>query len=105
MEKVSTIDISMQLIGISGDSKATALVAIKKAKSGDFDKAWELCNTAKEKLTEVHKIHAEIIQTEAAGKNYDINTLYIHAQDHFTSAMIINDLAENIIELYELNKK
>ncbi|WP_342268721.1 PTS lactose/cellobiose transporter subunit IIA [Spiroplasma endosymbiont of Aspidapion aeneum] len=99
--KVSTTDISMELISYSGESKATALKAIKFAKKGDFVEANKLIASAKEMILNVHRIHAEIIQTEASGKEYDINTLFIHAQDHFMSALTVNELAETIVILFE----
>ncbi|AHI53011.1 PTS lactose/cellobiose transporter subunit IIA [Spiroplasma culicicola] len=96
-----TVNISMELIGISGEAKGIALNALKKAKNKEIDKAEELASKAKTKLNEAHKLHAEIISREAQGENWDIKTLFIHAQDHFSNALVILDLLDYIIDLYK----
>lgn len=103
--KESTINISMELIGIASEAKGQALLGLKKAKLGDFQKAKELVKKAKFTILKAHKVHAEIIQGEAQGKDYEINTLFIHSQDHFTAGLVICDLVEHILEIYELIKE
>ncbi|WFG95862.1 PTS lactose/cellobiose transporter subunit IIA [Spiroplasma citri] len=67
--------------------------------------ARELINEAHQELTKVHKFHAELIQHEANGEQYPMTVLVVHAQDHFNSAIIILDLAEHLICLYERTGK
>ncbi|AGR42202.1 PTS lactose/cellobiose transporter subunit IIA [Spiroplasma diminutum] len=97
------INVSMELIATSGNAKSLGLSAINMAKEGDFEKSKETLKEAKLELNKVHKIHAELISDEAGGEKLDISLLFIHSQDHLTSAIIILDLAEHLINLYSLN--
>ncbi|ALD66529.1 PTS lactose/cellobiose transporter subunit IIA [Spiroplasma cantharicola] len=99
-----TIEISMELIGISGEAKGIAFLALKNAKSGCIVKAEELAIKAKSKLNEAHRLHAQIISREAQGESWDIKTLFIHSQDHFSNALVILELLDYIIDLYKGKK-
>jgi len=94
------VNISMELIATAGDAKSSALEAINFAKNQDAQKAHEKLAEAKEQLTKVHQIHGGLIMSEAAGEKYEISLLFVHAQDHLTSAIVILDLAEHLINLY-----
>jgi len=94
------VNISMELISIAGDAKSSALEAINIAKGQDEKKAREKLAEARQQLTKVHQIHGELIMSEAAGEKYELSLLFVHSQDHLTSAIVILDLAEHLINLY-----
>ncbi|WP_342259148.1 PTS lactose/cellobiose transporter subunit IIA [Spiroplasma endosymbiont of Dioctria linearis] len=94
------INVSMELIATSGTAKSLALSAINIAKNGDKEGAIKLISEAKIELNKVHNIHGDLISKEASGKKLDISLLFIHSQDHLTSAIIIMDLAEHLVNLY-----
>lgn len=96
-----TVEVSMELIAISGQAKSEALRALKLAKEGKIEEARKWSKQSIDTLHTAHKVHAEIISGEAQGKEWDIKTLFIHSQDHFTAALVITDLVEHIINLYE----
>lgn len=97
----NTINISMELIGIAGESRGYAMKALKEAKNGNIEEAEKTYSIAKQKINNAHKIHADIIFAEAQGNSIYINTLFIHAQDHFANALVTIDLLEYIIDLYK----
>ncbi|WP_339033360.1 PTS lactose/cellobiose transporter subunit IIA [Spiroplasma endosymbiont of Cantharis rufa] len=94
------INVSMELIATSGNAKSLALSAINIAKNGNIKEALKMILEAKVELNKVHNIHGDLIAKEASGKKLDISLLFIHSQDHLTSAIIIIDLAEHFIDLY-----
>ncbi|KAF5303740.1 hypothetical protein FQR65_LT18962 [Abscondita terminalis] len=94
------VNISMELIATSGSAKSMALGAINLAKDGKKDEANQMYIDAKKELTKVHQFHAELISKEASGEKFDMSLLFVHAQDHLTSAIIILDLAMHLINLY-----
>jgi cellobiose PTS system EIIA component len=96
-----TAQLSMQLISIAGDSIGINKVALQKAKKGKFEEAYKLLDKAREVLSNVHLVHADIIQKDAQGIEPYINTLFIHAQDHFANSLIYNDMAKYFVDIYE----
>ncbi|AVN58920.1 PTS lactose/cellobiose transporter subunit IIA [Mesoplasma florum] len=96
----NTLNVSIELIGVAGTAKSLALQAIKEAQKGDYQQSIKTLEDARTELTKVHKVHAELIGKEASGEKLDLSLLFIHSQDHLTSAIVILDLAEHIINLY-----
>lgn len=94
------VNISMELISTAGNAKGTALNAINIAQKGDLEGALTELKLAKQELTKVHKIHGDLIMREAGGESFQMSLLFVHAQDHLTSAIVILDLAEHMINLY-----
>ncbi|ALD66500.1 PTS lactose/cellobiose transporter subunit IIA [Spiroplasma cantharicola] len=94
------INVSMELIATAGTAKSMALSAITIAQKKNKKKALEMLSEAKLELNKVHNIHGDLIAQEAGGEKLDISLLFVHSQDHLTSAIIIIDLAEHLINLY-----
>lgn len=92
---------SFRLIAQAGDAKAEAMQAIKAAREGRFSEAEKLLKSAEEKNVKAHDIQFDLIQQESSGEPVDVNIILIHAQDHLTTAMIVQDMAEEMIELYK----
>lgn len=98
-------EIIMNLIVNGGDARSKAMMAIQSAKTGDIAKARELMTEASESLDKAHDYQTNLIQNEAAGNKVELSLLMIHAQDHLMNAMTVRDLAQEFIDMYELNKK
>lgn len=97
---------SFRLIAQAGDAKAEAMQAIKAAREGRFDEAEGLLKSTEEKNARAHDIQLELIQQESLGEPVEVNIILVHAQDHLTMAMVMQDIAEEMIELYKrLSKK
>ncbi|PQP78981.1 PTS cellobiose transporter subunit IIA [Spiroplasma sp. ChiS] len=106
MDKIEQlVNYSFSLITYGGNAKSLELKALAKAQTNEYGVARELINEAHQELTKVHKFHAELIQHEANGEQYPMTVLAVHPQDHFNSAIIILDLAEHLICLYERTGK
>ena len=105
MEILSKEQIVMELIVNSGDARSKAMGAIKIAKKGDLQAARAKIKEANAALNKAHNIQTSLIQGEAAGEEFQINLLMIHAQDHLMNAITIRDLALEVLDIYEEVRK
>lgn len=94
--------ISIQIITHAGNARSKCFEAIKSSKSGDFNQSSELMAEAQLSFTEAHKIHAQLIQREAAGESVIMTLLLSHAEDQLMHAEISRDMANEIIDLHKL---
>ncbi|NWQ43511.1 PTS lactose/cellobiose transporter subunit IIA [Bacillus sp. EB106-08-02-XG196] len=74
-------------------------------RSGQFDKAEQKLNEAKQELNKAHRFQTELIKKESGGDTYDIRIILVHAQDHLMNAMTLKDMAVEIIDLRREIKK
>ena len=98
MEK---IDVAMGLIAGAGDSRSYCMEAIDCARDGEFDEARDLLKKAVNAMIETHEIQTDLIREEMEGRGEAVSLLMVHAQDHLNLALIMRDLAEEFIVLYE----
>lgn len=91
----------MGLIVNAGNAKSDAMEAIQAAKKGDFDTAHEKIKSADKSLLEAHHSQTSLLADEASGKPMNLTLLAVHSQDHLMTSITFNDLAKEIIELYE----
>jgi PTS system cellobiose-specific IIA component len=99
---MSGIETAMTLIAGAGESRSLAAEAIAQARESDFVAARESLEKAKEAMVAVHETQTDLIRQEMTGNGGEnISLLMIHAQDHLTTAMLMRELAEEFILLYE----
>lgn len=98
-------EIALQLIMSAGDAKADSMSAIKAARAGDFEAAADLLQKAEGKMRDAHQLQINLIQQEAGGQPVEVNIILVHAQDHLTMAMTAQDMAEEMIQLYQMIHK
>ena len=89
--------ISFQIISTVGTARSCYIEAMKASRTGNFDEAERLLKEGQEAFTEGHRIHAQLLQTEAQGEHVNINLLLIHAEDQLMSAENFKILAEEFI--------
>ncbi|MCD8842124.1 PTS lactose/cellobiose transporter subunit IIA [Staphylococcus arlettae] len=105
MAEDKSISQAMQLIAFGGDAKSHAMEAIHAAKKGDFQSAHTKIQAAEQSLLSAHNAQTEMLTAEAQGDVQAITLLTVHSQDHLMTAITFNDLAKEIIELYEIIQK
>ena len=91
----------MGMIMHGGDAKSSSLEAIQAAKSGDFEGAIDLIESAEEALIKAQKSHSKLLTKEASEDDVELSLLMIHGQDHLMTAIAFKDLAKEIIEVYK----
>ena len=93
--------IFINLIVNAGSARSSAIEAIQYAKAGDMEKANESLQQAKESVNEAHHSQTEMIQAEIRGEKTPLNLLMVHAQDHLMTSLVVIDLAQEFIDIYE----
>ena len=101
MADEKNLELAMSLIANGGDARSQAMLAIKAAKSGDFEKSLLHLDQAKRSLVVAHKHQTDLLVAEANDQAGELTLLMIHAQDHLMNAMTVNDLAIEMVELYQ----
>lgn len=93
-------ELVMNLVVEGGNARSLAMEAIQEAKKGNLDRADELLKECDAALVEAHNAQTDMIQAEIRGKHIPVMLLMVHAQDHLMDAMVVKDLATEIVDLY-----
>jgi len=95
------IEVAMGLIAGAGDSRSYCMEAIESARDGNFGEAKELIGKAVGAMVETHETQTDLIREEMEGVGEPVSLLMVHAQDHLNLALIMRDIAEEFITMYE----
>ena len=101
MDENLTDAIVMNLVVNGGDARSLAMEAIELAQQGQFDEADAKIAAAHETINAAHNFQTELVQTEINGGSVPMSLLMCHGQDHLMTAMVVIDLAEKFIEVYQ----
>ena len=93
--------IVMNLVVNSGEARSIAMEAIELARQGQFEEAAAKIAEARETINAAHNFQTELVQKEINNDPVPMSLLMCHGQDHLMTAMLCQDLAEEIINLYE----
>lgn len=96
-----SLELAMGLIAGAGDSRAYCFEAIEAAKEGDFDGAKASIKEAVSAMIETHETQTQLIRDEMEGNAHAVSLLMVHAQDHLNLALVMRDVAEELINIYE----
>lgn len=94
-------ELVMSLVVEGGNARSLAMEAIHEAKEGNFNEAERMLQECGTALNEAHETQTALIQAEIRGEEVKVMLLMVHAQDHFMDAMVVKDLAEEIINIYK----
>lgn len=94
--------ISFGIIANAGVARSLAFEALAKARKGDFDGAHDLLDQSKASSLEAHHQQTELISNEARGNHTPVDVMLVHAQDHLMTAMLAQELIEELVRLYEV---
>ncbi len=89
------------IIAQAGDARSKAFGALEEAKAGNFEAAEKLLEEAKVCGQAAHNAQTELLVAEANGVAPPMNVLLVHAQDHFMTSMLAEELIREIILLYK----
>lgn len=118
MEEATDIEtICFQIISFVGAAKSDYIEAMHQAKAGNYEQAEALIAQGDEAFAEGHKVHLELLQSEAqsvvehakdkAGVGADVARgagtplLLVHAEDQLASAETVKVMALEITSLYK----
>ncbi|KAE8177714.1 PTS lactose/cellobiose transporter subunit IIA [Photobacterium carnosum] len=90
----------MELLVTAGSARSASLMAIQAARKNDFEQAQNLLDEAKVAINQAHKIQTNLIGIDEGEGKLKVTLIVVHAQDHLMNAMVIQDLAQDFIELF-----
>ena len=93
--------IVMNLVDNSGEARSIAMEAIELARQGQFEEAAAKIAQARETINAAHNFQTELVQKEINNDPVPMSLLMCHGQDHLMTAMVVIDLAEKFIEVYQ----
>jgi len=92
--------IIMELLVNAGAARSSALTALQLARKGDFAGAEQAMTESREFVKHAHTIQTQLIGLDEGTGKLPVNLITVHSQDHLMNAMVIQDLAGDMIELY-----
>ncbi|KXF82050.1 PTS lactose/cellobiose transporter subunit IIA [Enterovibrio coralii] len=95
----------MTLIVQAGQCRSMLMTAIREAKQGNFDAADTLVAQAKEALKDAHHIQTQLIEYDEGEGKLPVHIVMVHAQDHLMNAVLLMDLAGEIIDLRRVTQQ
>ena len=93
--------IVMNLVVNSGEARSIAMEAIELARQGQFEEGAAKIAEARETINAAHNFQTELVQKEINNDPVPMSLLMCHGQDHLMTAMVVIDLAEKFIEVYQ----
>ncbi|OCQ52785.1 N,N'-diacetylchitobiose-specific phosphotransferase enzyme IIA component [Photorhabdus australis subsp. thailandensis] len=90
----------IELLVHAGSARSHALMALQHARNGNFQAAQTMMDESQQAIKEAHTIQTTLIGLDEGCGKLPVNLITIHAQDHLMNAMVIQDLASDMIELY-----
>ena len=92
---------SMEIIINAGDARLFIHKALKAIAESNYALAAEEMDSAKKKMIEAHKIHTNVIQSEARGEEIEYTILFTHAQDTLMTINSEMELTNSLINVFK----
>ena len=89
-----------ELLVHAGSARSSLLSALQLARRGQFAAAEIKLEEAKAGIGRAHGMQTELIGMDEGVGKIPVSLILVHAQDHLMNAMLIQDLATDMIELY-----
>lgn len=97
---------SMQLILHAGTGRSMVMEAVKELlKDSDIKAAKKKIEAAGKEIGQAHDIQTALMSAECDGEDIEKSILLIHAQDHFMSALVVRDMGQLMVSMYETMHK
>lgn len=93
------VEQSMQIILLSGGARDFCMKALEQAEEGNYEEAEKLYKEAKQEIAKAHHIQTECIQGAVAGKPFEYNVLFSHAQDTMMTVFSEINLTAHMIKM------
>lgn len=90
----------MELLVQAGSARSSAMTALRCARQGYFSEADDAMAQSHNAVKLAHAKQTELIGLDEGCGKLTVTLITVHAQDHLMNAMVIQDLAQDLIELY-----
>ena len=93
--------IALTILSHSGMAKSLYLEAVNCAGEGKFEEARAKLDEGKQTFLNGHKAHADILTEFAKNPDVNVDLLMVHAEDQMASAELMQQMAYQMIVMYE----
>lgn len=96
-------NLSLKIISYSGEASRFAYEALDLIKTNQYQEAKEVLVEGRNLIKHAHQVQRNLMisSDEIQGKQ-SVCLMMIHAQDHLMNAMLLLDLTEKMVEIFEL---
>ncbi len=101
LEPIDGEMVAMGIIASSGDARSFAFGALAEAKKGNYAEAERLLEECKKAGVQAHQSQMDLLTAQANGNAPQMDVLLVHAQDHFMTSMLAEELIRELIELHK----
>lgn len=101
MNKKDLQMLGFEIVAYSGDARSTLLKLLKNIRKGNFEGIEEALREADENLKLAHNSQTQALAEEASGADLDIGFIFVHGQDHLMTTLLLRDIIQDFIELYQ----
>ncbi|MEC0301555.1 PTS lactose/cellobiose transporter subunit IIA [Terribacillus saccharophilus] len=101
LEELTEEQVCFQMILHSGNARSKVLQALRLYREGDIEKVNDMLADAEDDLSLVHKVHFQLVQQEAGGKQPELSLLFLHAEDHFMSTLTMKEMVKEMIPIFQ----
>ncbi len=101
MTKEELSMVGFEIVAYSGDARSTLLALLKEMRQGNFDNVEEKLKEADENINLAHQSQTKILQQEASGEDMEMGFIFIHGQDHLMTTILLRDIVDDFISLYQ----
>ena len=96
---------AMKIILHAGDAREKVAQALYALDVFDLAKAKELLQQANEDIVKAHRVQTNALQAESRGEELEYSMLFTHAQDTCMCASSELNVAQHLVELFEVIDK
>ncbi|MGO2892891.1 PTS lactose/cellobiose transporter subunit IIA [Enterococcus devriesei] len=101
MNKEELQMLGFEIVAYSGDARSTLMTLLKEIRGGNFANVDKALKEADENLKLAHNAQTQVLSNEASGEDLDLGFIFIHGQDHLMTTLLLRDLVQDFIELYQ----
>ena len=94
-------DLCMHVIADSGAAKSKYIASIELAGKDQFDEAIDFLEKGKKDLQRGAEAHLQMLKLASRDDVNVLSLLMVHAEDHLSSAELLEKMAAEMIRLYQ----
>ncbi|MBP3041739.1 PTS lactose/cellobiose transporter subunit IIA [Bacillaceae bacterium Marseille-Q3522] len=90
---------AFQIITYAGEARSNYVEAIRIAREGKIEEAKNKIKDGEHSYNKIHKVHASLVQREAAGEQLPFSLILMHAEDQMLTTETIKIMACEMVEM------
>ncbi|HWJ77686.1 MAG TPA: PTS lactose/cellobiose transporter subunit IIA [Niallia sp.] len=90
---------AFQIISFAGEARSSYVEAIQIARNGNIEEAKRKIEEGVQNYNLIHKVHASLVQREAAGEELPFSLILMHAEDQMLTTETLKIMASEMIEM------